>query len=125
MNGLAKITIDGQEVVLKFGMPAIRQIAEKTLLYPLLDGDRYNDLGLAHILYAGYINGCLMHDQLPLVTFDKFYDLLENAPENESVLAEINTAVRSFEQSKYVAAAVEKQKSKEEEEKKRQAAGMK
>lgn len=123
MNGVAKITIDGQEVVLKFGMPAIRQIAEKTLTYPLIDDDKYNDTGIAHILFAGYINGCLMYDKLPSITFDRFYELLEGAIDNENTLTEINDAIRSFEQSKFVVAAIEKQKNGEEQKKSKATGG--
>lgn len=112
MNGLAKITVDGREVVLKFGLPAIRRIMEKMLVYKLSDktGDKevYNDLGLSHILYAGYLNGCLMRDELPEIPFESFYTLLEDAGDDKAKEAEVVKAILSFEESKKVKRAIEK-----------------
>lgn len=114
MNGLAKITVDGREVVLKFGLPAIRQIMEKMLVYKLsdVDGEReiYNDLGLSHILYAGYLNGCMMRDELPVVPFEAFYTLLEDSADNKDQQDQVIAAIASFEESKQVKQSIEKVK---------------
>lgn len=114
MNGLATITVDGREVVLKFGLPAIRRIMEKMLVYSLSDkdGDKetYNDLGLSHILYAGYLNGCMMRDELPSVQFEAFYNLLEESMENKVLEKQVIDAIASFEASKVVKQSIEKLK---------------
>lgn len=111
MNGLAKITFDGREVVLKFGLPAIRRIMEKMLVYKLsdMDGEReiYNDLGLSHILYAGYLNGCMMRDELPSIPFETFYTLLEDSIDNKDLEAQVIAAIASFEASKLVKQSIE------------------
>lgn len=106
MNGLAKITVDGHQVVLKFGLPAIKRIMEKMLVYKLADkhGNKeiYNALGLSHILYAGYLNGCLMRDELPAIPFEAFYTLLEDAPGDKDKETEVVAAIAAFEASKMV-----------------------
>src|SRR6266550_253972 len=106
MNGLAKITIDDRDVVLKFGLPAIRRIMEKMVQYKLsdIDGEEetYNDLGLAHILFAGYLNGCMMKDELPTLEFEAFYTLLEEASYDKAKEKQVIDAIASFEESKIV-----------------------
>jgi hypothetical protein len=109
MNGLAQITIDGQPIVLKFGLPALRRIVEKMTQYELIENDQYNELGLSHILYAGYLNACAMKDVPALLTYETFYELIENA-EDEATKDEIIGAIRSFEESKFVKAGMAKKK---------------
>lgn len=101
MNGLAQITIDGQPVVLKFGLPALRQIVRKYAMVEMTVGDDYSELGVAHILYAGYLNGCAMKDTIPVLSFEKFYEFVEGV-EDVTVMQEIISSMRSFEESKAV-----------------------
>ena len=108
MNGLAQITIDGQPVVLKFGMPALRRIVEKMQQYQLITGNQYNELGISHILFAGYVNHCAMRDMPPVIEYERFYSFVEDA--EEDVFQEIITAIRSFEDSKYVKETFDKKK---------------
>lgn len=106
MNGLANITINGQAVRLKFGLPAVRRIFEKMKEHPLVvvrgDKEQYNDLGIAHILYAGYLNGCMQRDELAILSFDQFYDLVEDFAADQSGKEEITAAIRAFEESRFV-----------------------
>lgn len=106
MNGIATITIDGQEVRLKFGLPAVRRIFEKMAEHQLVvskDGnEQYNDLGVTHILYAGYLNGCMQRDEQPVLKFESFYDIVENFAAGDHDREEIISAVRSFEESRFV-----------------------
>lgn len=102
MNGLAQITVDGQQVVLKFGLPALRRIYEKMKEHRLVDeAEQYNELGLCHILYAGYVNACAMKDKPATIPFEEFYNYVEGA-DDEAVKEEIISAIRIFEDSKYV-----------------------
>lgn len=112
MNGLAQITIDGQPVVLKFGMPALRRIVEKMQQYQLITGDQYNELGISHILYAGYVNHCAMKDIPPAMEYERFYSFVEDA--DGDVVQEIVSAIRSFEDSKHVKEAFDKKKVEKE-----------
>jgi|GEM_PF-4209776 len=109
MNGLAQITVDGQALVLKFGLPALRRIFEKMAQYDLLSGEDYNELGLSHILYAGYLNGCAMKDTLATIPYESFYNLVENI-EEETIKREVIAAMQVFEDSKYIKLAFGKKK---------------
>lgn len=112
MNGLAHITIAGQQVGLKFGMPALRRIVEKMQQFDLLEGDTSNDLGVVHILFAGYLNYCAMHDTASVLAFDAFYNYVETAPDNPDTVSELRSAVREFEESRYVKAVLDNHKKK-------------
>lgn len=109
MNGIAQITLDGQTVVLKFGMPAVRRIMLKMAEQELMTGDFYTELGLCHVLYAGYLNACAMKDEPPKIPFETFYEYVENG-EEVSITQEITVAMRSFEDSKFVKDTLDKKK---------------
>lgn len=109
MNGIAQITLDGQTVVLKFGMPAVRRIMLKMAEQELMTGDFYTELGLCHVLYAGYLNACAMKDEPAKIAFETFYAYVENSEEGASQ-EEIVSAMRTFEESKFVKDALGKKK---------------
>lgn len=112
MNGLAEITIAGQKVGLKFGMPAIRRIVEKMQELNLLEGNQANELGNTHILYAGYLNFCAMHDHPPTMAFPAFYDYVETAADDANRAKELIASLKEFEESRFVKEIVENHKKK-------------
>lgn len=107
MNGIATITLNGQAVRLKFGLPAVRRIMEKMVQYKLADDGIYSDLGLSHVLYAGYMNDCIMRDDAPAIAFEVFYDHVENLRDDEAAKIQVQEAVKAFEASRFVKAAAE------------------
>ena len=116
MNGLAHITIAGQQVGLKFGLPAVQRLMERMVAHDIMQDGLYTELGIIHIIYAGYLNHCLMRDAPPTIPFEQFYEQIEGL-DNEQTKAEAINAIRAFEESKYVKKAVKA--NKEEEEKKK------
>lgn len=102
-----ELTIADQKIGIRFGLPAIRQIGAKMQAYELFSGDSYNELGLAHILYAGYCNECVINDKVPSVPFNQFYTFVETAVEDKKA-EEIVAAIRVFEASKQLKEAVSK-----------------
>jgi len=106
MNGLSQITIGGQTVGLKFGLPALRHIMEKAQQVSLFNDVRLNDTGVAHMLYGGYLNHCIMHDKIAVIPFEQFYEYVEGSEFDETVKAEILAAAKAFESSRSVAKAV-------------------
>lgn len=109
MNGLAQLTIDGQTVALKFGMLALRRIMRKMNEQELTEGNYYTELGLCHVLYAGYMNACAMKDVPADIPFETFYSFVENG-DDDRIKQEIISAMRSFEESKSVKDALDKKK---------------
>lgn len=114
MNGIANITVGGQVVRLKFGLPAIRKIFEKMSEYEFIQDGIYTDMGMTHILYGGYINGCMLKDELPDIPFEAFYEYVEDFKADLTNQEEAKSAIMAFEQSRFVKKAVHKEGEAEE-----------
>lgn len=125
MNGIAAITIQDQEVLLKFGLPAVRRIIERTAKGDLISDGIYNELGIAHILYAGYKNGCMLEDKPEQFEFQDFYNLVEDYTLGEDEKGQIMKAVTAFAESKFIERAAAKGRELKEEEEKKSSTGMK
>lgn len=108
MNGVATITMDGTPLRLKFGLPAVRRIMEKMAERQIMNEGVYSDVGLAHILYAGYLNGCLMQDEVATIPFEQFYEHVENVRDSEAARQEVEAAIAAFTASRFVKQAKEK-----------------
>ncbi len=107
MHGFTEIEISDKKIGIKFGLPAIRQIAEKMAKYNLITGDSYNELGIAHIIYAGYCNNCMVKDEVPSIPFSHFYDFVEQAILDKELKEKIVPVVRIFEESRFLKQALE------------------
>ena len=118
----AKINISGREVGLKFGLPAMRQFFEKMIDHKLVNIksgiESYSDLGIAHILWAGYTNAQLAKDEPIEMTFEQFYDVVEEDVLNGQIREEILTAIKVFEESKSMKFVAKKMQDIGEQEKK-------
>lgn len=126
MNGVATITVQGKPVRLKFGLPAVKRIFEKMADGDFIKDNIYTYTGMAHILYAGYLNSCLLKEATPAMTFEDFYTLIEDYAFDKTNEEEITAALRSFEQSRFIKSATGKTEEEiEEEEKKSQLTGTK
>lgn len=125
MNGLCSITMNGQQVPLKFGMPACRYFMEK--LEPehvaAVSGDSINEVGIAYLLYAGYWNHCIIKDKLPEKKLEDFFDWVEDVGDDPAKQEEVKAVAECFQQSKSVNSYVDKTEQMTEELKKK-LAGM-
>lgn len=125
-SGYTTIEIDGAKVGLKFGLPALRQLGEKDKTVPLYDNGNYSDLGIAHIIYAGYCNNQYIKDESPSIPFGKFYEFVEDCISDvEKAVSLIRPVIECFEQSKYVAPLAVKPGKEEDEAKKKSGHGTK
>lgn len=118
MNGIANITINGNIVRLKFGLPAVKRIFEKMAGPEQMteqEGDekRYTYFGMAQILFAGYCNGCLLEEKVPSLAFEDFYEFIEQYAFDQTGEKEITDALRAFEESRFVKNAAEKTRAEE------------
>jgi len=125
MNGVAVVTVKGESVRLKFGLPAVKRIFEK--MTEITEGNVYTYVGMAHILYAGYLNDRLLHEDPPVLVFEDFYDYIEDYAIDLVHGEEIKMALQAFEYSRIVKSSAERfRKALEgEEEKKSQLIGTK
>lgn len=76
MSNYSNYVIKDKTVGVHFGLPAVRRINEVTFSITDENG-YYNNLGVAHIVYAGYLNWCMVKEMVPLLAFEDFYTEIE------------------------------------------------
>lgn len=101
MAGYTTITVKGQEIGLRFGLPAIKRISDKINLLAGMEEITLNLMSMVHILYAGYLNDCLAKDQTPELAHEDFYTLVEDAALAND-LGQVKKAIEVFAGSKEV-----------------------
>lgn len=72
------ITINDQKVGLKFGMASFRYLSEKFVEGISFDRGELTEIGIAHLIYAGYYNNCLVKNVLPELKFEELVDFVES-----------------------------------------------
>jgi hypothetical protein len=96
------IEIDGKTIGLKFGMASFRYLQNK-----FKDGVSYNDndlneIGIAHIIYSGYYNNCIIKDIIPELTFETFVDFIEINLQNANKINEIKSIIEIWASNEYL-----------------------
>ena len=115
------VTIKDQTIGLKFGMASFRYLSEgKFQEGKSFVKNELNEIGIAHILYSGYYNNCLVKDVDLKLTFEDFVDFIESSMVNKSSLDEITAAIKMWSDNDFI-----KQTSVEEEPKKKSSRGKK
>ena len=71
------ITINDQKVGLKFGMASFRYLSEKFVEGISFNNGELTEIGIAHLIYSGYLNNCLVKDVIPQHKFEYFSDYVE------------------------------------------------
>lgn len=104
MNGICTFPVLGKTVKLFFGLIALERFKDKVKQYDLLSSKTYSMATIAHVVYAGYVNGCFMDDAPIEIPFSTFYETVETLALNTDFEA-IHTAMASFEASKFVKGA--------------------
>lgn len=79
MNGYCRISIEGQEVGLKFGYECNKwfftAMLENTDTYT--DGESLSHIGFANLFYYAYKNNCAIKTEKPLFGPEHFYNWME------------------------------------------------
>ena len=80
------ITINGETIGLKFGMPSFRYLENKFVEGKSFTNNQINEIGIAHIIYSGYMNNCILKDVDLKYNLEFFSDWIEaNLKNNESI----------------------------------------
>jgi hypothetical protein len=115
------ITIKEQTIGLKFGMASFRYLSDgKFVEGKSFVKNELNEIGIAHILYSGYYNNCLVKDVELKLSFEDFVDHIESSMTNKSTLNEITSAIKLWSDNEFI-----KQTKVEEEPKKKSSRGRK
>lgn len=73
------ITIENKEIGLKFGMYSARYLSDKLTNGFCFIGDEITEIGIAHLIYSGYINNCAVKDEKPDMTFEQVVNFVESS----------------------------------------------
>lgn len=107
-----KLTINETEVGLKFGMYSARYLAEKLINPYCFDGDQITEIGIAHVVYGGYINNCAVKDIHPELTFEQVVDFVESSIGSDDRVNALAHVIKVWSESQIVKSTVEESKKK-------------
>lgn len=88
------ITIENQEIGLKFGMWSARYLADKLTNPFCFVKDEITEIGIAHLVYAGYMNNCAVKDEKPTLTFEQVVDFVESSTKDENKINSLANVVK-------------------------------
>jgi len=96
------ITINDQKVGLKFGMASFRYLSDKFVEGISFDKGELTEIGIAHLIYSGYLNNCLVKDVIPQHKFEYFSDYVEANLKNESFINEMHNVLKVWGENEFI-----------------------
>lgn len=97
------ITVNGEKIGLKFGMASFRYLSEgKFIEGKSFQNNVITEIGIAHIIYSGYMNNCLVKDIEETYSFEYFVDFIESNLSNDSFLNEIKKVIDLWTNSDFI-----------------------
>lgn len=114
------LTIDGKKIGIKFGMASFRYLSDKLSAGVGFENNDLNEIGIAHILYSGYYNNCLIKEVVPEYKLEFFVDIIESNLKNEDFVKQIQEIIELWTENEFI-----KQTQKEVEPKKKSTRGKK
>jgi hypothetical protein len=119
------ITINDQKVGLKFGMASFRYLSDKFKDGISFENGELNEIGVAHLVYSGYYNNCLVKGVLPEMTFENLVDYVETNIMKNEFLEELKGIIKVWGESDMIKSNVAQTKQVEPEAKKKSSRGRK
>lgn len=102
------IVIDDIKIGLKFGMASFRYLSEGKLVEgKSINKGEINEIGIAHIIYSGYFNNCLIKDQEPEYSFEWFVDNIEMNLNNAEFMESVKNALEVWSKNEFISKATE------------------
>jgi hypothetical protein len=100
------ITINDQKVALKFGMASFRYLSDKFKDGISFENGELNEIGIAHLLYSGYYNNCLVKGVLPEMTLENLVDYIEVNILKSEFLEELKKVISVWGESDMIKSSV-------------------
>ena len=119
------ITINDQKVGLKFGMASFRYLSDKFKDGISFENGELNEIGVAHLVYSGYYNNCLVKGVLPEMTFENLVDYVETNIMKNEFLEELKNIIKVWGESDMIKSNVAQTEQVEPEAKKKSSRGKK
>jgi hypothetical protein len=83
-------------------MASFRYLSDKFVEGKAYTNNELNEIGIAHILYSGYYNNCLIKDTEIEHSFESFVDFIEANLNNEGVLSDIKDIIQIWSQNEFL-----------------------
>lgn len=119
-SGYIEFSLNGEGIGLRFGIHAVRLFLDKMGGdEQLISSNTVNELGIATLIYCGYINECIVKDIPQAYKLGYFVQAVEDSvihPEGRKVLEDIANAYMN---SKYTKRVIESAKDASDELKKK------
>lgn len=106
-NGYIAIEINGEQIGLKFGLPCVTRLEEKSSVM------KEKGMWAAYLLYYGYLNNCLIKEVEPTKNLEFFTDYTDASIVDEKTNAELLKVIECFNESKLIKGLKEKNKPEE------------
>ena len=119
------ITINDQKVGLKFGIASFRYLSDKFKDGISFENGELNEIGVAHLVYSGYYNNCLVKGVLPEMTFENLVDYIETNIMKPEFLEELKGIIKVWGESDMIKSNVAQTEQVEPEAKKKSSRGRK
>jgi hypothetical protein len=119
------ITINDQKVGLKFGMASFRYLSDKFKDGISFENGELNEIGVAHLVYSGYYNNCLVKGVLPEMTFENLVDYIEANIMKAEFLEELKNIIKVWGESDMIKSNVAQTEELDEKAKKKSSRGRK
>jgi hypothetical protein len=119
------ITINDQKVGLKFGMASFRYLSDKFKDGISFNNGELNEIGVAHLVYSGYYNNCLVKGVLPEITFENLVDYIETNIMKNEFLEELKNIIKVWGESEMIKSNIPVAEEVEDKAKKKSSRGRK
>jgi hypothetical protein len=119
------ITINDQKVGLKFGMASFRYLSDKFKDGISFENGELNEIGVAHLVYSGYYNNCLVKGVSPEMTFENLVDYVETNIMKPEFLEELKNIIKVWGESDMIKSNVVSSEEVEDKTKKKSSRGKK
>jgi len=119
------ITINDQKVGLKFGMASFRYLSDKFKDGISFENGELNEIGVAHLVYSGYYNNCLVKGVLPEMTFENLVDYIEANIMKAEFLEELKNIIKVWGESDMIKSNVAQTEEVDDKAKKKSSRGRK
>lgn len=106
------INIENKEIGLKFGMYSARYLSNKLTNGYCFEGESITEIGIAHVLYAGYLNNCAIKDIQPELTFERVVDFVEECSKDANKIATLTSVIEVWSSTQLKPEKVEEESTK-------------
>jgi hypothetical protein len=97
------ITINNEKIGLKFGMASFRYLSEgKFVEGKSFQNNIITEIGIAHIIYSGYMNNCLVKEIEEKYSFEFFVDLVESKINDSVFIDQLKSIMAVWSQSDFI-----------------------